>query len=407
VGVEATHDEVIQVVLERVSNVLGRPLVEGQNNQTISLAVQNLRRPRLYMNGVLLNQTHQFQDMGMVNGGEYTLLCDCRPCFPLLTQCRCAQVGVTKDNPPGRIVQLTTVAGTNPPYKYQFVKTLANAIYGKVKSCVKLHLRDDGTYTANQPYEMFACKIMFKNRMTFYNPNATIFSEDPMMELATQQFLGSCNGGHHSNVCGLVECCEDQGNIFAIMPFSDGGDLLSYTCCSRATTHAGRACSCIPEDHARGIFRQIVEGTSHMHSCFIVHSDLTLENVMIERGNPVVAKIIDFGMSKHVLPKTDGTNGSHMLPPLRGGKVFYLAPEIWQERPYRYDGYLADIWSIGVILINMITGETIIDRANDQCARFNMICKGKILDMLNQWRNEVPTLTASAQDLITRILIPE
>ena len=44
-GVEATHDEVIQVVLERVSNVLGRPLVEGQNNQTISLAVQNLRKP--------------------------------------------------------------------------------------------------------------------------------------------------------------------------------------------------------------------------------------------------------------------------------------------------------------------------------------------------------------------------
>ena len=50
--------------------------------------------------------------------------------------------------------------------------------------------------------------------------------------------------------------------------------LYDYTVRARATTHAGKACACLPEDHARGIYHQIVVGLSHMHSCFVVHSDL-------------------------------------------------------------------------------------------------------------------------------------
>ena len=118
---------------------------------------------------------------------------------------------------------------------------------------------------------------------------------------------------------------------------------------------------------------------------------------MIASGAPVGAKIIDFGMSKHTLPRTDGQDGCHLLSDLRGGKKFYLAPELYQQRPYEYDGYLADIWSIGVVLFIMLTGSPPVDRADDGCARFKMICQGKILDMLTSWRNEVPTLTLAAQ----------
>jgi len=109
-----------------------------------------------------------------------------------------------------------------------------------------------------------------------------------------------------------------------------------------------------------------------------------------------------------------------MLPPLRGGKSFYLAPEIWDSirklrtdgTPFTistpaYDGALADTWSLGILLFIMITGSPPVDKATEDCPRYQMILTGKILDMLNGWRNDVPTLTLSACDLITRILIPE
>ena len=112
-------------------------------------------------------------------------------------------------------------------------------------------------------------------------------------------------------------------------------------------------------------------------------------------------------MSKHTLPRTDNIPGCHMLSPLQGGKQFYLAPEIWQPRPYNYDGPLQDIWSLGIMLFIMITGSPPVDRARQDCPRYRMVCNGQILDMLHQWRNDVPTLSEAAKDLITRILIPE
>jgi serine/threonine protein kinase len=113
-------------------------------------------------------------------------------------------------------------------------------------------------------------------------------------------------------------------------------------------------------------------------------------------------------MSKHTLPRTDGGGGGcYMLPPLRGGKQYYLAPEIHQVRPYEYDGYLADIWSIGIMLFIMITGSPPVNIARSDCERYQMVCDGKILDLLSQWSSDIPALTLSAQDLITRLLIPE
>lgn len=109
------------------------------------------------------------------------------------------------------------------------------------------------------------------------------------------------------------------------------------------------------------------------------------------------------GLSKHILPRTDNIPGCHMLPPLQGGKVYYLAPEI----SHNYDGSLADIWSLGIMLFMMITGSNPVDCATQDCPRYRKICNNQILDMLHQWRNDVPTLSEAAKDLITRILIPE
>ena len=306
VQIEVSGEEQVQVLLERVSKTLGRPLVDMGMFLNSSPAIQALRLPRLYLNGTLMELSNTFQTYGIrdqnASGGggssgsalTVAVVCDCRPRFPVLTQCRFDRVGT--DHFGKDVIQLTTVAGAQAPYKYQFVRTLAKAIYGKVKLAAKLYLQPDGAYRPSDPVEYYACKVMFKERMVLYNPTATLFSsEDPLMELATQQFLGTCMGRPHSNVMGLVECCEDRQHIFSLMHFLDGGELWSFIAQSRATTYHGKPVDCIPETAARGIYSQIVQGMAHMHECLVVHSDVSAENVMIGLGPTVLAQVIDFG----------------------------------------------------------------------------------------------------------------
>ena len=305
VQIEVSGEELVNVLLERVSKTLGRPLVDMGMFLNSSQAIQALRLPRVYLNGTLMELSNSFQTYGIsdqnVSGGGgsgsavVAVVCDCRPRFPVLTPCHFDCVGT--DQSGKDVVQLTTVAGAQAPYKYQFVRTLSNAIYGKVKLVAKLHLQPDGAYRPSTPVEYYACKIMFKERMSLYNPTSTLLhSEDPLMELATQQFLGTCMGQQaHPNLMGLVECCEDRLHIFALMHFLDGGELYDFIARSRATTYHGKPVDCIPESAARGIYQQVVQGVARMHECLVVHSDLSAENVMIGLGPTVLAQVIDFG----------------------------------------------------------------------------------------------------------------
>ena len=106
-------------------------------------------------------------------------------------------------------------------------------------------------------------------------------------------------------------------------------------------------------------------------------------------------------MSRYTLP---GPVGS-VLPSRKNGKAFYIAPE---QLNGPHDGYLADIWSLGIILFMMITGSPPVAQSNNTCPRFVLICQGKIQHIIKQWsdHDQIPTLTDCAIDLISRILIP-
>ena len=141
-------------------------------------------------------------------------------------------------------------------------------------------------------------------------------------------------GLRHPNVGRIHDIDETaDGRLYLSMPFYPGATL-------RQRLKAGA----LPPDETRDWLRQTAAGLAAVHAAGIVHRDLTPGNLI--RDVEGVVKILDFGLAK----ATDVTLGTGNRPL---GTLVYMAPE--QLSASDVD-YRADLWSLGVILHEMIWG---------------------------------------------------
>lgn len=136
-------------------------------------------------------------------------------------------------------------------------------------------------------------------------------------------------------VVKILEVFETNEYFLIVMEYLPGGDLLSYL----------KRTDRIPEDQCKKFFYQIVLGLSAIHKCEILHRDIKLDNILIDKSLRFV-KICDFGVSKLVQKGEIITDHC--------GTPAYLAPEIVLNQGY--EGYWSDIWSLGVLLYCMSCG---------------------------------------------------
>ncbi|MDX1393495.1 MAG: protein kinase, partial [Gemmatimonadota bacterium] len=140
----------------------------------------------------------------------------------------------------------------------------------------------------------------------------------------------------HANICTIHDIDETpDGRLFIAMAFYDGETL-------KAKLAAGP----LPIDEAIEIGRQIAAGLERAHESGIVHRDIKPANVMItDRGE---ARIVDFGIAKLAgdagLTRTGTTLGT----------VSYMSPEQAEGGEV---GPPADVWALGVVLYEALTGE--------------------------------------------------
>ncbi|MGE3821001.1 MAG: protein kinase, partial [Isosphaeraceae bacterium] len=126
----------------------------------------------------------------------------------------------------------------------------------------------------------------------------------------------------------------DAGDTFVLMEYVAGPSLAQVL---------DRNPNGLPEPEVRAWLKGLVEGVSYLHDHGIVHRDLKPANLFMEEG---IVKIGDYGLAKLITPG-QGTEHSESI-----GTCHYMAPEIASGR---YDKPI-DVYAIGVILVEMLTG---------------------------------------------------
>lgn len=139
----------------------------------------------------------------------------------------------------------------------------------------------------------------------------------------------------HPHIIRLRDVLQSQRHLYLVMDLAEKGDL--YTCILKAKY--------LTETASRRFFQQILYGLHYCHQQGVAHRDLKPENLLINADNNIM--LSDFGLSNMQLDK------DAMLSTMVG-TLYYAAPEVLQEK--KYDGFKADVWSLGICLFVMAAG---------------------------------------------------
>ena len=142
--------------------------------------------------------------------------------------------------------------------------------------------------------------------------------------------LGALQSSNHI-VKLLSYCISSSGSVLVCTQYC-GKDLLTMLP--------------LAVGDARNIFEQILDAVSFMHGMNVVHRDLKLENIVMERGH---VRLIDFDQSLFLTKNAEGVFS--YLDEFDVGTMSYIAPET--NKRISYDGFAADIWQLAIILFAM------------------------------------------------------
>ncbi|KAL7391029.1 hypothetical protein ABVT39_003038 [Epinephelus coioides] len=147
----------------------------------------------------------------------------------------------------------------------------------------------------------------------------------------------------HENIVRLLDYQEMGGCVYLVMEYCNGGDLAEYLH-SKGT---------LSEDTIRVFLQQMGQAMKVLQSKGILHRDLKPQNILLchpegrkSSPNNICIKIADFGFARHLQTNT-------MAATLCGSPM-YMAPEVIMSQ--NYDAK-ADLWSIGTIVYQCLTGK--------------------------------------------------
>jgi eukaryotic-like serine/threonine-protein kinase len=163
------------------------------------------------------------------------------------------------------------------------------------------------------------------------------------------QVLASLN---HPNIAAIYGLEEADGIRALVMELVEGPTLADRI-----------AAGSIPTNETLMIARQIAEGLDAAHERGIIHRDLKPANIKVTSDG--IVKLLDFGLAKVFEEESRAVDLSHSPTLVRGtqagmilGTAAYMSPE--QARGSAVDKR-SDIWSLGVVLFEMLTGKQLFD----------------------------------------------
>ena len=172
---------------------------------------------------------------------------------------------------------------------------------------------------------------------------------------------------NHKNIIKLETIRQSQNNFYIICEYYNGGGL--YDCLKQYKIRYGRP---FPENIVQHFMRQIIDALVYLHQRKIIHRDLKLENLLInyeseeDKNNfnllKAEVKIIDFGFATKL-------NGANLRYSILGSPI-NMDPILLTKLNNQNISYLigydekADIWSLGTVCYEMVTGELLFQVQN-------------------------------------------
>ena len=154
------------------------------------------------------------------------------------------------------------------------------------------------------------------------------------------------------------------GNVeYGLFEYLKNGELQNYVFLLKKK---------FSEDIAKKIFYEILLGLETCHENGISHGDIKLQNILFNANFRI--KLIDLGFAKKIKEE--------LISEITGSK-YYNAPEMFSCATKGYDGVLADIFSLGVVLFVLVMGFYPFDKPNMFDSRYKLISKK---DFDNFWK---------------------